>query len=102
MPNTIDPSRAWEPYTPDDARPWDLKKVGHVYRRAAFGATWGELEEGSKLGPDKLIDGLLKGGEPSPVYDAETEQFLNSAARKFNVGPSVSVVLVSPGVTRYI
>jgi len=90
MANTIDPRHAWERYTPDDTRPWDLKKVGHVYRRAAFGATWRELEEGVKVGPDKLIDRLLEGGESSPVYDAETEQFLNSAARKFNVGPQAS------------
>jgi uncharacterized protein (DUF1800 family) len=90
MANTIDPRRAWERYTPDSGSPWDLKKVGHLYRRAAFGANWAELQEGLQLGPEKLIDRMLKGGEPSPVYDAQTEQFLSSAARKFNVGPQAS------------
>jgi uncharacterized protein (DUF1800 family) len=90
MANTIDPRRAWERYTPDAGNPWDLKKVGHLYRRGAFGATWNELQDGVQLGPDKLIDRLLKGGEPSPVYDTETEKFLSSEARKFNVGQQAS------------
>ena len=38
----IDPRRAWEPYRPTADNPWDLRKVGHLYRRAAFGATWDE------------------------------------------------------------
>jgi uncharacterized protein (DUF1800 family) len=90
MAGTIDPRRAWERYTPDAAHPWDLRKVGHLYRRAAFGATWDELHEGVKLGPDRLIDRLLKDGEPSPVYDVQTEKFLSAAAHKFNVGPQAS------------
>ena len=40
MAKTIDPRTAWEPYSPGPANPWDLKKVGHVYRRAAFGSSW--------------------------------------------------------------
>lgn len=86
MANTIDPRSAWEPYKPDAKNPWDLKKVGHVYRRAAFGATWDELQSGLKLGPQALVDQLLKGGKPSANYDAETEKFLSTAARKFNAG----------------
>lgn len=90
MANSIDPRRAWERYTPNGRRPWDLKAVGHLYRRAAFGATWDELQDGLKHGPDRLIDRLLAGCAPSPVYDAETEKFLASAARKFNTGPQAS------------
>jgi uncharacterized protein (DUF1800 family) len=90
MANTIDPRRAWERYTPDAGNPWDLKKVGHLYRRAAFGVNWNELQDGVQLGPDKLIDRLLKGGEPSPDCDAATETFLSTAARKFNVDQQAS------------
>src|SRR5918994_4631085 len=86
MANVIDPRTAWQPYTPDAANPWDLRKVGHVYRRAAFGASWAELQEGLKLGPQDLISKLLKGGQPSALYDPDTETFLTSAARKFNDG----------------
>src|SRR5438105_13569793 len=90
MANTIDPRTAWEPYKPDAANPWDLKKVGHVYRRAAFGASWDELQSGLKLGPQSLVDQLLKGSKPSANYDEETENFLSSAAKKFNAGPQAA------------
>jgi len=90
MASTIDARRAWERYTPDAANPWDLRKVGHLYRRAAFGGTWTELHEGVKLGPDALIDRLLRGREPSAAFDADTEKFLSAAARKFNTGPQAS------------
>ena len=33
-----DPSWAWTAYEPDAERPWNLTQVGHLYRRAAFGA----------------------------------------------------------------
>ena len=47
MANTIDPRTAWEPYSPSPKNPWDLRKVGHVYRRAAFGASWRNSKPGS-------------------------------------------------------
>src|SRR5262245_23290015 len=90
MGKTIDPKNAWEKYSPSPANPWDLRKVGHVYRRAAFGASWSQLRDRLEAGPQKLIDRLLQGGEPSPVYDAETDKFLTTAARKFNVGEQAS------------
>ncbi len=43
QPKTIDPRWAWQRYRPSDEAPWDLKRVGHLYRRAAFGATMDEL-----------------------------------------------------------
>jgi uncharacterized protein (DUF1800 family) len=58
----IDPRWAWERYKPSDAVPWNLQRVGHLYRRAGFGATYAELQAGLKLTPDELIDQLLKGG----------------------------------------
>ena len=48
MAKTIDPQTAWQPYTPTADNPWDLQKVGHVYRRAAFGASWADLQAGLK------------------------------------------------------
>ena len=60
MTQAIDPQWAWAPYRPSDDSPWDVKKVGHLHRRAAFGASWSELEEGLKAGPEKAIDDLLK------------------------------------------
>ena len=44
MAGRIDPRWAWQPYEPGAENPWDLKKVGHLLRRASFGATWEEME----------------------------------------------------------
>src|SRR5438105_9185209 len=75
----IDPRWAWQPYKPSADSPWDIRKVGHLYRRAGFGAIWGEkgadeywapsLEEGLKAGPDKAIDQLLQGGPKQEIFD---------------------------------
>jgi uncharacterized protein (DUF1800 family) len=57
----IDPNWAWQRYHPSRENPWDLKKVGHLYRRAALGATMAELQEGLRAGPDRAVDLLLRG-----------------------------------------
>jgi uncharacterized protein (DUF1800 family) len=64
----IDPRRAWAPYKPSRENPWDLRKVGHLYRRAAFGATWEELQAGVKNGPETTIARLLAGGDDAPPF----------------------------------
>lgn len=63
----------WAEYTPTDASPWDLKKAGHLFRRAAFGATHAELQQALKDGPKKAIDRLLKGGEQPADFDATSD-----------------------------
>jgi uncharacterized protein (DUF1800 family) len=65
--------QAWEPYRPTAGNPWDLAKVGHLYRRAAFGATWGELQQGLKDGPEKTIDRLLKGSPADPDFESTSD-----------------------------
>src|SRR5438876_12286961 len=72
MAQMMDPHWAWETYRPTDQSPWDIKKVGHLYRRAAFGATWNELEEGLKAGPEGAIDGLLNGRAGQKEFDQKT------------------------------
>ena len=59
----LSPAWAWERYHPSDNAPWNLERVGHLHRRATFGANWNELQTSLKDGPDKTIDQLLKGGE---------------------------------------
>jgi uncharacterized protein (DUF1800 family) len=50
MPDTVlppldkvDPEKAWQPWQPTAADPWNVKWAGHFYRRAGFGATLTEL-----------------------------------------------------------
>ncbi len=84
MAEAIDARRAWEPYRPSSREPWDLKKVGHLYRRAGFGATWPELEAGVRLGPEKAIDGLLQGGPGQAEFDQLTAPLARSIQRANN------------------
>ena len=77
----IDPRWAWEPYKPSNQSPWDFRKVGHLYRRVGFGATWEELEAGLKAGPDQAIDLLLKGEPGQDDIDQLTKQLAKEAAK---------------------
>ncbi len=37
-----DPAWAWAAYQPSDAAPWDVRRAGHLLRRAGFGCTLAE------------------------------------------------------------
>ncbi len=54
-----DPQWAFAPYAPDAQRPWNLRWAGHLFRRAAFGATWDDLQRAVAAGPQRTIDRLL-------------------------------------------
>jgi uncharacterized protein (DUF1800 family) len=89
MRMTIDPKRAWDVYRPSADSPWDLKKVGHLYRRASFGATHKELEAALHQGPDKTIDQLFQGGAGQDAFDRGTARLARSIADANN-GPQAS------------
>ncbi|HLJ91746.1 MAG TPA: DUF1800 domain-containing protein [Gemmataceae bacterium] len=55
------PATHWDPYTPSDEAPWNLRRVVHLHRRAGFAATWSELQRDLREGPDRSIDRLLHG-----------------------------------------
>ena len=74
----------WQPYEPTPANPWDRRKVAHLYRRAAFGVTWAELEEGVKLGPRGCVDRVLNARAAGPV----TEEDFAAMARTAVAGGS--------------
>ncbi len=80
----IDPSWAWQPYRPTDKAPWDVRRAGHLHRRAAFGATAAELDQTVKDGPEKAIDALLKGGPGQEDYDKVSQQMARSIADSNN------------------
>jgi hypothetical protein len=87
--NTIDPRWSWQPYRPSSEAPWNVQRVGHLYRRAAFGATYSELETGLKAGPEALIDQLLSGGPGLAEFDATMEPLAKNIAR-YNDGGHLS------------
>ncbi|MCA9139901.1 MAG: DUF1800 domain-containing protein [Planctomycetales bacterium] len=53
--------QAWERYAPTEAMPWNERRVIHLYRRAAFGATWAQVQRDLRDGPDAAIDRLIAG-----------------------------------------
>jgi uncharacterized protein (DUF1800 family) len=59
------------PFEPTATDAWDRRKVAHLYRRAAFGATWAELETGVKLGPEGCVNRILRGSDQAAVNDSD-------------------------------
>ncbi|CAN5601151.1 hypothetical protein BH10PLA2_BH10PLA2_19710 [soil metagenome] len=82
--SAIDPGWAWSAYRPTPQSPWNLQKVGHLYRRAAFAATRDQLDHGIEMGPDRLIDHLLAGGDGQEKFDSQTQTMLKSIERVNN------------------
>jgi uncharacterized protein (DUF1800 family) len=78
---SLDPRWAWQPYRPSKDAPWDLQRVGHLYRRAGFGPTYAELEAGVKTDPETLIARLLKGDAGLAAFDAEMTPLADNIAR---------------------
>jgi uncharacterized protein (DUF1800 family) len=62
-PLDVDPQWAWAAYEPDDERPWSRKLAGHLYRRAAFGANWQQLEGAVEAGPQVCVEQLVRPSE---------------------------------------
>ncbi|HEV3203403.1 MAG TPA: DUF1800 domain-containing protein [Gemmataceae bacterium] len=55
----IDGTKAWQPWEPGAADPWNLKWAGHLYRRAGFGASPAELREAVKEGLPNTLKKIL-------------------------------------------
>src|SRR5215470_4857776 len=73
----LEAKTAWEPYEPTADNPWDRRKVGHLYRRAAFGASAAELDAGVKAGHAKTLDRVLTGAPDSDEF-TRTSDFMAS------------------------
>lgn len=77
----VDPQWAWEEFVPSAQNPWDLRKVGHLYRRAAFGARWGELQRAVKQGPAEAVASLTEPPDGLDAFSAEYDALVTQAAR---------------------
>jgi len=87
----VDPTKAWQPWEPTKADPWNLKWAAHLYRRAAFGGSTAELKTAVDKGHKATID-LLMQGEPKAK---NLENFLMDegfkVAKKFQPNPQVEM-----------
>jgi uncharacterized protein (DUF1800 family) len=76
------PENLWAPYVPDDKTPWDLRRVVHLHRRAAFAGTWDELQRDLKDGPEQAVGRLLGGTanlHPAKEFDATAGLLFDAA-----------------------
>jgi uncharacterized protein (DUF1800 family) len=74
-----DPAWAWAAYQPDAQRPWTLPQAGHLYRRAAFGANWDQLQQALSDGPQQTIDKLLRPQADIAAFNREYDEYESSA-----------------------
>lgn len=60
------------PYVPSPDKPWNARRVAHLYRRLGFGASPAQIEQGLQMNPADLVDQLLDAaadlGTPDPPY----------------------------------
>ena len=69
------PQQSWAPYRPDADRPWNLARAGHLFRRAAFGASWEQLERAISDGPERTIDKLLQPDADTAAFSSAFDEF---------------------------
>lgn len=65
---SVDRDRAWQPYQPRADAPWNLERAAHLYRRAGFGASWGELQQALKVGPAECVARLMSDDGSETFY----------------------------------
>jgi uncharacterized protein (DUF1800 family) len=70
-----DPGWAWAVYEADIERPWDLSRAGHLYRRAAFGAGWEQLQQALSDGPQRTIDKLLRPQSEAAQFNRTYDEY---------------------------
>lgn len=75
-----DRNSVWAPYAPDEKTPWNLRRVVHLHRRAAFGATWGELQRDLREGPAASVERLLAGSARAAGVAESFEDFAQTLA----------------------
>lgn len=77
----VDPKWAWAEYQPDAERPWGLTWAGHLYRRAAWGANWTQLQEAVAAGPRATIERLARPSAAALTDETAMDQDEDAVAR---------------------
>lgn len=75
----LDAAWAWKPYEPDARHPWDLRKAGHLLRRAGFGAAWQELEQALADGPQRTVNRLVQPPDDAAAFNRDYDEYERSS-----------------------
>lgn len=61
-----------DPYVPSVQKPWNARRVHHLYKRLGFGATHQQVQDGLQMSPGDLVDKLFADaadlGPPDPPF----------------------------------
>lgn len=77
----------WKTYHPTHAAPWNVERVVHLHRRAAFAATWDEVGRDLNSGVDAAIDRLLNSyqqTESTAHFEALSQNIAQAATTSNN------------------
>src|SRR5262245_40049232 len=77
-------------YIASATQPWDLRRVVHLHRRAAFAATWDELQRDLRDGPDAAVERLLRpkadaGGAAATPFEDLSRVISDAAVESGNI-----------------
>ena len=95
------PADCWAPYVPDGQRPWNLRRVVHLHRRAGFAGTWDELQRDLKDGPAASVDRFLLGRASvaaSSGFGPTADLLAETAVAAGDIAPGKGVVVLPPVV----
>lgn len=67
----IDPVLAWSPLP---ANSWNRELAAHLYRRAGFSATWGELDAAAAEGCQRTVERLVSHAPASDSFYGEADR----------------------------
>jgi uncharacterized protein (DUF1800 family) len=85
-----DAAWAWAPYQPGAGQEWDLRLAGHLYRRAAFGGTWDELQAALKDGPQRSVEKLIRPKGETHAFNETYDGYEQEAARSSSANNAVA------------
>lgn len=68
MPDNCN-SESLQPYIPSTEKPWNKKRVLHLYRRLGFGATFAEIDTALASQPSQHIDAIIDTIVASPLSE---------------------------------
>ncbi|MEL6105544.1 MAG: DUF1800 family protein [Planctomycetota bacterium] len=73
---------AWNTFTPTAQKPWDVRRVAHLHRRAVFGLTASELRRDVASKPQDAISRVFsgEGREGVPLEFANLQRVIGDAA----------------------
>ena len=60
-------------YVPTAEKPWDSRRIAHLYRRMGFGATHQQIIDGLAQTPDALVEQIIEDAynmplSPTPIW----------------------------------